>query len=67
MATIWEIFRGHPQNVSLIKFSQNIDGFRQNDWYFVIWNHHYLTAVAPALHIELRCSENFSINHYDNG
>ena len=23
-------FRGHPENVSFMQFSQNIDGFRQN-------------------------------------
>ena len=29
--TLWENFRGHPEHVSLMQFSQNIDGFRQND------------------------------------
>ena len=24
-------FRGHPENVSFMQFSQNSDGFRQND------------------------------------
>ena len=24
-------FRGHPENVSFMQFSQNIDGFRQRD------------------------------------
>ena len=24
-------FRGHPENVSFMQFSQNVDGFRQND------------------------------------
>ena len=24
-------FTGHPENVSFTQFSQNIDGFRQND------------------------------------
>ena len=24
-------FRGHPESVSFMQFSQNIDGFRQND------------------------------------
>ena len=24
-------FRGHPENVSFMQFSQNIDGFTQND------------------------------------
>ena len=27
----WQKFLGHPKNVSLMQFSQNIDGFRQND------------------------------------
>ena len=29
--TLREIFGGHPKNVSLLQFSQDIDGFRQND------------------------------------
>ena len=29
--TLWYNFQGHPKNVSFIQFSQNIDGFRQND------------------------------------
>ena len=28
--TLWENFRGHPENVSFMQFSQNIDGFKQN-------------------------------------
>ena len=28
--TLWGNIRGHPENVSLMQFSQNIDGFRQN-------------------------------------
>ena len=26
-----KIFEGHPKTVSLMQFSQNMDGFRQND------------------------------------
>ena len=29
--TLWWNFRGHPNNVSFMQFSRNIDGFRQND------------------------------------
>ena len=29
--TLWEKIRGHPENVSFMQFSQNIDGFRQNN------------------------------------
>ena len=29
--TLWQNFRGHPENVSFMQFSQNIDGFRQTD------------------------------------
>ena len=29
--TLWSIFWGHPENVSFMQFSQNVDGFRQND------------------------------------
>ena len=31
--TLWYNFRGHPipKNVSFMQFSQEIDGFRQND------------------------------------
>ena len=28
--TLWQNFRGHPENFSYMQFSQNIDGFRQN-------------------------------------
>ena len=27
--TLWYNFRGHPENVSFMQFSQKIDGFRQ--------------------------------------
>ena len=27
--TLWQNFRGHPENVSFMHFSQKIDGFRQ--------------------------------------
>ena len=26
-----KIFGGHPENITFMQFSQNIDGFRQND------------------------------------
>ena len=29
--TLWDNFRGHPENVSFMQFSQKIDGFRQKD------------------------------------
>ena len=28
---LWKNFRGHPENVSFMQFSQKIDGFRQID------------------------------------
>ena len=27
--TLWQNFRGHPENISFMQFSQKIDGFRQ--------------------------------------
>ena len=29
--TLWWNFRGHPENVGFMQFSQKIDGFRQKD------------------------------------
>ena len=29
--TLWWNFRGHPENFIFLPFSQNIDGFRQNN------------------------------------
>ena len=29
--TLWQNFRGHPENISFMQFSQKIDGFKQND------------------------------------
>ena len=29
--TLWYNFRGDPENVSFMQFSQKIDGFRQKD------------------------------------
>ena len=29
--TLWLIFFGYPENAIFIQFTQNIDGFRQND------------------------------------
>ena len=28
---LWTNFQGHPENVIFLQFSQNMDGFRQND------------------------------------
>ena len=29
--TLWENFRGYPENVNFMQFSQKINGFRQKD------------------------------------
>ena len=29
--TLWQNFRGHPENISFMQFSQKMDGFRQKD------------------------------------
>ena len=29
--TLWENFGGHPENVSFMQVSQNVNGFRQNN------------------------------------
>ena len=29
--SLWENSRGHPDNISFMQFSTNIDGFEQND------------------------------------
>ena len=28
---LWQNFRGHPENVSFMQYSQKIDGFRRKD------------------------------------
>ena len=30
--SLWDNLGGHPENVSFMQFSQNIDGFRQNEF-----------------------------------
>ena len=29
--TLWQNFRGHPENISFMQFSQKINGFRPKD------------------------------------
>ena len=30
--SLWENYRGHPDNISFMQFSTKIDGFEQKDW-----------------------------------
>ena len=44
--TLWEKFRGHPENVSCMQFSQKIDGFRQKKKIIFTIYQNYTLALA---------------------
>ena len=48
-------FRGHPKNVSVIQFSQKIDGFRQKDsqGFYNSYNSIYTKLYTLSLYIHV--------------